>query len=151
MAFPKQRPPKPIQQHGAHLREVHVDPEFAQSQIALELSDARRRKGGDLQAISEELRIRYDHLLALRELRVDVDLAQMGVAMLSDRRSGVAWRYQLIGNYRRDTVILLRQETWSVRPIVYFANSWLIPCVVGLGSRHPGGCGGRLCRCVGRG
>lgn len=71
MAFPKQRPTKAMERHGAHLREVHVDPELAQSQIALELSDARRRRGGDLQAIAEELRIRYDHLLALEEGRFD--------------------------------------------------------------------------------
>lgn len=53
------------------MREVHVDPDFAQSRIALELSEARRRRGGDLQAISEELRIRYDHLLSLEEGRFD--------------------------------------------------------------------------------
>lgn len=69
MAFPKRRPPEQEERHGPHLREVHVDPEFAQSRIALELSEARRRRGGDLQAIAEELRIRYDHLLSLEEGR----------------------------------------------------------------------------------
>ncbi len=71
MAFPRRRPSDTAEQRATHLREVAVDPEFAQSRIALELSDARRRRGGDLQNIAEELRIRYDHLLALEEGRFD--------------------------------------------------------------------------------
>lgn len=56
---------------GGHLREVGVDDLIRQSDVAADLYQARVRRGVDLAVVADELRIHYEHLLALEEGRFD--------------------------------------------------------------------------------
>lgn len=71
MAIPKHRPAEAADERAGHLREVGVDADPEPPRVGEDLAEVRLHQGGDLQAIAEDLRIRYDHLLALEEGRFD--------------------------------------------------------------------------------
>ncbi|MFP6743155.1 MAG: RodZ domain-containing protein [Alphaproteobacteria bacterium] len=69
MAQPRQRLAE--DRPGGHLREVGADDLLRHSDVAAELYRGRVRRGVDLAAVADELRIHYEHLLALEEGRFD--------------------------------------------------------------------------------
>jgi cytoskeleton protein RodZ len=69
MAQPRQRLAE--DRPGDHLREVGADDLLRHSDGAAELYRGRVRRGVDLAAVADELRIHYEHLLALEEGRFD--------------------------------------------------------------------------------
>lgn len=71
MAYPRHRPDESANERAGHLREVGADAEPETRSVGQELAEVRIHQGGDLHEIAEDLRIRYEHLLALEETRFD--------------------------------------------------------------------------------
>ncbi len=71
MAYPRHRADESANERAGHLREVGADAEPETRSVGQDLAEVRKQQGGDLHEIAEDLRIRYDHLLALEEARFD--------------------------------------------------------------------------------